>query len=141
MAKALKDIREIKLSYQIPIEKTAFFWDKLKEGKVFTTKCRGCGKLFFPPQVDCPYCLKSEADWVKLSGDAEIEAFTHIVVRPATFQHYEPYTVAVGKLKEGVKVTAWLGGFKMKDIKVGMPVKLVGKIGPEGNPTFEFVPR
>lgn len=141
MPKVLKDVRAIKISYEIPIEKIATFWEKLKEGKIFTVKCKSCGQLYFPPQADCPKCLKSEMDWVELGGDAEIESFTHIVIRPATFQQYEPYTVVVGKLKEGVKVLAWLKGFKLSEIKVGMPVKLVGKIGPEGNPTYEFVRR
>ena len=141
MPKALKDLREISIKYEIPIERTATFWEKLKEGRIHTTKCKGCGELYFPPQADCPKCLKSEMDWVELSGDAEIESFTHVVIRPLSFQQYEPYTVAVGKCKEGPKVVAWVKGVKLKDIKVGMPVKLVGTVGPEGNPTYEFVPR
>jgi len=48
--------------------------------------------------------------------------------------------VAIGKLKEGVRVLAWLAGFKLSQIKVGMKVKLVAKISQEGNPTYEFVP-
>lgn len=141
MAKTLKDIRELKISYEIPIGRTAVFWEKLKEGKIFTTKCKNCGELFFPPQADCPKCLKSEMDWVELSGDAEIETFTRIMVRPSTFQDEEPYTVAVGKMKEGIKVLAWMSGFKMKDMKVGMQAKLIGKVGPKGNPVYEFVPK
>jgi uncharacterized OB-fold protein len=48
--------------------------------------------------------------------------------------------VAIGKLDEGVKVLAWLTGFKLSQIKVGMKVKLTAKVSPEGNPTYEFVP-
>jgi uncharacterized OB-fold protein len=63
-----------------------------------------------------------------------------VVIRPTTFQQYKPYTVAIGKLKEGVKVLAWLTGFKLSEIKVGLKVKLVAKITDEGNPTYEFTP-
>jgi uncharacterized OB-fold protein len=132
--------REIKIVQDIPISKTLKFWEGLKQGKIYATKCKGCGKLYFPPAADCPFCLSKELEWVELSSEAEIETFTHVVIRPTTFQQYKPYTIAIGKLKEDVKVFAWLTGFKMSEIKVGMKAKLVGKITPEGNPTYEFVP-
>lgn len=131
--------REIKIIQEIPISKELKFYEGLKQGKVYATKCKDCGKIYFPPNVDCAECLTSGLDWVELSSDAEIVTFTHVVVRPTTFQQEKPYTVAIGKLKEDVKVLAWLTGFKLSEIKVGMKAKLVTKITPEGNPTYEFV--
>lgn len=132
--------KEIKIVQNMPINKTLKFWEGLKEGKVYATKCVKCGKLYFPPSADCSKCLSSEMDWIGLSSEAEIETFTHVVVRPTSFQQKKPYTVAIGKLKEGVRVLAWLTGFKMSEIKVGMKAKLVAKTTPEGNLTYEFVP-
>jgi uncharacterized OB-fold protein len=131
--------REIKIVQEIPISKTLAFWEGLKQGKVLATKCTQCGKIYFPPNADCPDCSDSSLEWVELSKEAEIETFTHVVVRPTSFQQNKPYTVAIGKLKEGVRVLAWLTGFKLSEIKVGMKVKLVAKVTPEGNPTYEFV--
>jgi uncharacterized OB-fold protein len=131
--------REIKIVQEIPIGKTLKFWEGLKQGKVYGTKCKGCGKLCFPPSADCPHCLSTELEWIELGNEAEVETFTHVVIRPTTFQQNKPYTVAIGKLKEGVKVLAWMTGFKLSEIKVGMKVKLVAKISPEENPTYEFV--
>jgi len=130
--------REIKIVQEIPTSKTLKFYEGLKEGKVYATKCKDCEKVYFPPMVDCPECLTTGLDWVELSSDAEIETFTHVVVRPTTFQQYKPYTVAIGRLKEDVKVLAWLTGFKMSEVKVGMKAKLVAKATPEGNATYEF---
>ena len=133
--------REIKIAPDMPTSKTVKFWEGLKEGKVYATKCTKCGRLYFPPTTDCPECLSSTMDWVELSNsEVEIETFTHVVVRPTSFQQYRPYTVAIGRLKEGVKVLAWLTGFKLQEIRVGMKAKLVAKVSPEGNPTYEFVP-
>jgi uncharacterized OB-fold protein len=132
--------RPITIVEEIPISKTLKFWEGLKEGKIYATKCNKCGRLYFPPSADCPDCLHSDMQWVELSNEAEIETFTHVVVRPTTFAEYKPYTVAIGKLKEGVKVLAWLTGFKLSQIKVGMRAKLVAKVSQEGNPTYEFVP-
>ncbi|MEM3824267.1 MAG: Zn-ribbon domain-containing OB-fold protein [Candidatus Bathyarchaeia archaeon] len=132
--------REIKIVQDMPISKTLKFWEGLKEGKIYATKCRKCGRLYFPPSADCSECLCSDMDWVELSSEAEIETFTHVVFRPTSFCEYKPYTVAIGRLKEGVRVLAWLTGFKLSQIKVGMKVKLVAKTSQEGNPTYEFVP-
>ncbi|MFQ6067951.1 MAG: Zn-ribbon domain-containing OB-fold protein [Candidatus Bathyarchaeia archaeon] len=131
--------REITVVQNIPVSKTLKFWEGLKLGKIYATKCRKCGKLLFPPAADCSNCLSSEMDWVELSSEAKIETFTHVVIRPTSFQQNKPYTVAIGKLKEGVKVLAWLTGFKLSEIKIGMKVKLVAKVTPEGNPTYEFI--
>jgi len=132
--------REIRIAPEIPVSKTLKFWEGLKQGTVYATKCTKCGKLHFPPTADCPDCMDSGVDWVPLSEEAEIETFTHVVIRPTSFQQYKPYTIAIGRLKEGVKVLAWLTGFKLSEVRVGMKVKLVAKMSPEGNPTYEFVP-
>ena len=132
--------KEIKNIQEVPIRRTQKFWEYLREGKVCGTKCKKCGKIYFPPVADCGECLSSEVEWMNLEGEAEIETFTHVAVKPLTFSSYDPYTVAVGRVKEGVKVLAWLTGFEPSQMKIGMKVKLVAKISPEGNPTYEFVP-
>jgi uncharacterized OB-fold protein len=132
--------RPMTITQEIPISKTLKFWEGLKEGKVYATRCCKCGKLYFPPSADCPHCICSELNWIELSNEAEIETFTHIVVRPTTFSQLKPYTVAIGRLKEGVKVLAWLTGFKLSQINVGMKARLVAKSTQEGSPTYEFVP-
>jgi len=132
--------RRLELSYNIPISKTKKFWDGLREGKIYGTKCRRCGKLYFPPVADCGECYSSEMDWVELSGEGEIVTFTHIIVRPTSFQDQQPYTVAIAQLKEGVKALAWLKDVKRKDVKVGMKVKLVPRVSEDGRVTYEFRP-
>ena len=132
--------RPLNIIYNIPISKTLKFWEGIKEGKIYTTKCKKCGKLYFPPVGDCANCLSSDMEWVELSGEGEIETFTHVIVKPASFQNEPPYTVAIARLKEGVRALAWLTDVKKKDVKVGLKVKLVGKVTPEGRLTYEFKP-
>jgi len=132
--------RPITIIEEIPISKTLKFWEGLKEGKIYATKCMKCGRIYFPPAADCPDCMQSDMEWIELSKEAEIETYTHVVIRPTTFSQYKPYTVAIGKLAEGVKVLAWLTGFKLSQIKVGMKVKLTAKVSQEGEATYEFVP-
>ena len=132
--------KEVRVHQDIAISRTLRFWESLKEGRLVTTKCKACGKLHFPPVMDCNNCLSSQVAWVELNGEAEIETFTHVVIRPTSFLQHRPYTIAVGRMKEGVKVLAWMTGFKLSEMKVGMKVKLVPKVADDGTPTYEFTP-
>ena len=124
----LKSARTLSLTYEIPISKRVKFWKGLKEGRFLTTKCKTCGRISFPPTRDCPDCLTTNIEWVQLSGDAQLESFTLITARPTSFANHTPYIVAIGRLKENVKVLAWLAGVDLKDVKIGMELKLKPKV-------------
>ncbi len=132
--------RPLNITYNIPISRTLRFWEGIREGKIYATKCKKCGKLHFPPVADCPNCFSSDMDWVELSGEGEVETFTHVVVRPASFTDEPPYTVAIARMREGVRVLAWLTGVKKTEVRVGMRVRLEAKVTPEGRLTYEFKP-
>lgn len=132
--------KPITLMYDIPIGRTIKFWEGLKDGKIQATQCQKCGKTVFPPTADCPSCLSSEMTWLPLSEEAKVEAFTHIVVRPKSFQQERPYTVVIGTTKEEVRVLAWLINAKISEVRVGMKVKLVVTLNSTGDPVYQFEP-
>lgn len=137
----LKSTRDLTLNFIIPVHRIIRFWEGLKEGKLLATKCKRCHKISFPPKMDCPDCLASaeDMDWVELSEEAELLSFTEISIKPGSFSQYPDYICAVGRLREGVKVLAWLTGIKREEIKVGMRLKLKPKITEE-RLTYEFIP-
>lgn len=135
----LKSARTLCLTYNIPISKTQEFWDGLIAGKILATKCRKCKTLHFPPVADCGSCLSQDVEWVELGGEGEVDTFTHVIVRPASFLKEPPYTLAVASLNEGVRVLAWLIETKKKDVKIGMKVRLVARLVDE-RPTYALVP-
>jgi hypothetical protein len=137
----LRATRALTLNYTIPVKKIDKFWVGISEGKLFTTKCKKCGEVFFPPTGDCTKCMVSDVEWIELSGDAELESFNEIFVKPASFQQYPNYICAVGRLKEGPRALAWLTGIERNDVKVGMKLKLRPKCEEEEKRlTYEFVP-
>jgi uncharacterized OB-fold protein len=137
--RALKS-RPITFAFDIPTNKTAKFWDELNNGRVLGSECKKCGKKYFPPVADCSNCLSSDIEYVDLTNDeGEVETFTYVIVRPSSFAEHDTYTVAVAKMKSGVKVLAWLAGVKLGQAKVGMKVMLVGKPSPEGS-SYELAP-
>lgn len=132
--------RSLNLVFEIPTSKTQKFWQWIEEGEIHTTRCKGCGTLHFPPVGDCPECLSSEMAWVKLDGRGEVEAFTHVVARPTSFQQHEPYTIAIARLEEGIKVLAWLRDVDITEVEVGTRVRLTVGTTPYGEASYWFVP-
>ena len=62
------------------------------------------------------------------------------IIRPKSFQQEKPYTIAIGRLKGGIKVLAWLLDAKVSEVRVGMKIKLVVKPNIEGEPIYMFIP-
>lgn len=133
------DLRELSVSYVISIENLKPFFEGLKEGKLLTTKCKGCGRIFFPPQRDCPSCRISNMEWIELSRDGILETLTVIFVKPPSFESYEPYTVAIAKLEDGPRITGWLRGDPRK-ARPGMKVRIEVVMRKEGYFIYELVP-
>jgi uncharacterized OB-fold protein len=136
----LKSARTLHITYNLPISKTSKFWQGLKEGKIYATKCQKCGKLHFPPVADCGDCGSSNMKWTELEGEGEIETFTQVVVKPASFSNESDYIVAIARLKEGVRALAWLVGVEREDVQVGMKVRLMARVTSDGRVSYEFVP-
>ncbi len=136
----LKSARTLRITYSLPISRTSKFWEGLKEGKVYATTCKKCGKLHFPPVADCGACGSSEVEWIELNGEGEVVTFTQVFVKPASFSEEPAYIVAIARLKEGVKALAWLTGVEREDVKVGMKVKLAAKVFSDKRVAYEFVP-
>ena len=136
----LKSARTLHITYNLPISRTSKFWQGLKEGKIYATKCQKCGKLHFPPVVDCGDCGSSNVKWTELEGEGEIETFTQVVVKPASFSKESDYIVAITRLKEGVRALAWLIGVEREDVQVGMKVRLVARVTSDGRVSYEFIP-
>jgi uncharacterized OB-fold protein len=136
----LKSARTLHITYNLPISRTSKFWQGLKEGKIYATKCQKCGKLHFPPVADCGDCGSSNVKWMELEGEGEIETFTQVVVKPASFSNESDYIVAIARLKEGVRALAWLIGVEREDVQVGMKVRLVARVTSDGRVSYEFIP-
>ena len=135
----LKSARTLHITYNLPISRASKFWQGLKEGKIYATKCQKCGRLHFPPVADCGDCGSSNVKWTELEGEGEIETFTQVVVKPASFSNESNYIVAIARLKEGVRALAWLIGVEREDVKVGMKVRLVPRVTSDGRASYEFI--
>ena len=114
-----------------PYTKVDKFADYLQKGKLMGTKCKKCGEMYFPPRADCLKCLNDKIEWVEYSGQGTLTSFTTIHTAPKGFEDIAPYTLGIVDLKEGGRLIAWTKDISDKEIKIGMPVKIVPRIFEE----------
>jgi uncharacterized OB-fold protein len=116
------------------------FVEYLSQGKVMATQCKKCGRKYFPPRVDCPYCINSEVEWVEVTGKGKLLTFTQVHYGPLGFEDDAPYVLGIVEFPEGVRILSRISKSINPDtIKIGMeltvkPVKL-----SEEKITYEFI--
>ena len=104
----------------------------LAEKRLMGSRCSSCGSLRLPPRPLCPDCHGEELEWVEMSGNAKLAAFTAVSVgtTPTIEEGHSrdnPYLVGVVQLEEGPKVSARILGLDAKNpdkVKVGTPLKV-----------------
>ena len=114
------------------------FIDYLEEGKVMGTRCRGCGRSFFPPRADCCQCLASNMDWFEIEGTGRLITYSKLEFAPIGFQEDVPYSIALldyGDYKVFGRLASELAD---ADVKVGMQLKTVANRLPSGQLNYVF---
>jgi len=114
------------------------FVSYLEQGKIMGTKCKECGRLFFPPRADCYHSLTSDMEWFEVSGTAKIVTFSTLQYAPVGFTDDLPYTIAVADYGDYRVFGRMDRALSAEEISVGMSVKAVAEKTPNGQLTYVF---
>ena len=120
------------------LTKTNDFITYLEEGKIMATRCRTCGREYFPPRADCYNCVSSDMEWFPVSGTGKLLTYSKLQYAPVGFEGDLPYSIAVldyGAYKVFGRIA---GDVPEGDIKVGMEMKAVANNLPNGQINFVF---
>lgn len=121
------------------LTKTNDFIDYLEKGQIAGTRCKDCGRIFFPPRVDCFQCLDSHMEWHEVTGSGKLVSFSKLEYGPAGFQADVPYCIALLDYGE-FKVFGRIGKeVPDADLAVGMPMKTIANQLPNGQLNYVFV--
>ncbi len=119
--------------------KVADFVTYLEQGKVMATRCKGCGAKYFPPQMDCPRCLSTDAEWFEIKGSGKLITYTAVQYGPSGFENDTPYTLAIVDFADGLRTFGRLSrDIKESDIKIGMDLKVVPAKLADDRISYEF---
>ena len=102
------------------------FWEAARRHELVMPRCKTCDQLFFYPRSECPRCLSTDLEWVKMSGHGRLHSFT-IVQQPANaaFNADVPYVYAVVQLNEGPRMVSNIVQCDLEALRVDMPVEAV----------------
>lgn len=115
------------------------FVNYLKQGRMMTTQCRKCKRMFFPPKMDCITCGKSEMDWIEIEGYGKLDTFTTVMYGPAGFEKETPYTLAVVQFPNGIKIFGQIDKrIPTHEIKVGLKLRVVPMEVSHGRFSYQF---
>ena len=120
------------------ITKTNDFIGHLESGKVMGTRCKDCGKLFFPPRADCYQCLTSNVEWFEVSGTGKLLTYSRLQFAPIGFGDDLPYAIALldyGDFKVFGRIAS---GIDEEDLAVGMQMRTVTNTLPNGQLNYVF---
>jgi uncharacterized protein len=86
------------------------FFDRLREGRLSTTRCAKDDTLFWPPRTACPKCHTEELEWVDLPESGRLYAFSAVLGgAPLGMESEVPFAVGLVDLD-------------------GVPLRLFGRI-------------
>jgi uncharacterized protein len=120
--------------------KAAPFVDFLSHGQVMGTKCKKCGKKFFPPRMDCAFCRNSDMEWFEIKNKGKLLTFTQVQYGPLGFEADVPYVLGIVQFPEGVSILSRVSKkIAFEEIKVGMELNVVPIKLSEEKVSYEFV--
>ena len=120
------------------ITKTNDFIGHLDQGRVTATRCKDCGKAFFPPRADCCACLTSNMEWFDIAGSGKLVTYSKLEFAPVGFEADLPYAIAVvdyGDFKVFGRIAA---DVPESDITVGLEMTTAANTLPNGQLNYVF---
>ncbi|MFX1298001.1 MAG: Zn-ribbon domain-containing OB-fold protein [Promethearchaeota archaeon] len=90
---------------------------KTEKGKQLrVTRCKKCGKIYFPVRHNCPDCMDSEIEEIPLSRRGTLYSYTITYTKPLVRGVVEsPYVNGIIEFPEGFKMFAILRGVEPMD--------------------------
>jgi hypothetical protein len=114
------------------------FIDHLEDGRVAGSRCKSCGRQFFPPRADCCDCLSSDMAWFEVSGKGTLITYSRLQFAPMGFDADLPYAIALldyGDFKVFGRIAA---DIDEAEIQIGMPMKAVPNTLSNGQFNYVF---
>ncbi|MCK4821440.1 OB-fold domain-containing protein, partial [bacterium] len=106
---------------RIPFEQGLFVEEG--EGALLASKCKSCGKVFFPKRTVCTECSSKDMEEVHLREGAKLYTFT--TVQMPVHQYKPPFTLIWVEFPEGVRVMSQVKDSEKQPLEIGMDMKLV----------------
>lgn len=117
------------LKKPVPVMRFLKLSEDGQTGVFLGKKCRRCGEYFTGFPVFCLKCSSSDLESVEMSTEGVLQTYTIIYTPPAGWQGDVPYILGSVRLKEGVDILTEVIDLPKEEIKIGMKMKMVLRVG------------
>jgi uncharacterized OB-fold protein len=102
------------------------YWEGLKRHQLGILRCQACGHWVHYPLSTCNRCQSFDLKWEAVSGLGTVYTFT-VVHREFAPGIMPPFVAALVELNEqvGLRMMTNLVNCKVKDIHIGLPVRVI----------------
>ncbi len=116
------------------------FYQRLREGRLSTTKCRTDGELHWPPRTACPVCHTTTLDWVDLPEEGRVYAFSAVLAgAPLGMEPDLPFVVGLVDLDGvGLRIFGRIEGAPWQACRIGQRVRVESYEAPEERVFYRF---
>jgi uncharacterized protein len=102
------------------------YWEAANREELHVQRCPRCLRHYLYPTPWCPHCWFTAPEWVKVSGQGSVFAYTVVHQSPlASYSNELPYLLAIIRLDEGPHLMTNIVGSHGDDVWIGMPVVVV----------------
>ncbi len=116
------------------------FYDRLREGRLSTTRCPRDGAISWPPRTVCPKCHQENLEWFDLPESGRLYAFSAVLAgAPLGLEAEVPFAVGLVDL-EGVPLRLFgrIEGRPWKELHVGQTVAVESYEVGDGRVFYRF---
>jgi len=96
---------------------------RIERYRLLGSKCRKCGKIYYPRVFRCRECGSMELEMVELPRRGKVIEYTIVRLLPERYNKYGPYVIALIELENGVRILGQLTDIDHHDVKAGMEVE------------------
>jgi uncharacterized OB-fold protein len=116
------------------------FFDRLREGRLSTTRCPKDGTLLWPPRVACPRCHTEALEWVDLPSEGRLYAFSAVLAgAPMGMEEDVPYAVGLVDLDgDSLRLFGRIVGRRWEELRVGQRVRVEPMDLADGRVFYRF---
>ncbi len=119
--------------------KVDHFIELLDQGRVSGTRCKKCGKSFFPPRADCFSCFSAEMGWFEITGSGQLISYSTLIYAPTGFEQDLPFTIALVQFSNDLKLFGRLSReIEEEKTRIGMKLRATPIKLPNGRVSYEF---
>lgn len=106
---------------RVPFEEGLFV--ETDGGALLASKCKSCGRAFFPKRKTCIECSGQDMEEIQLKEGARLYSYTS--VQMPVHKYKPPFTIAWAEFPEGVRVMSQVKREEKQNLKVGMDMRIV----------------